>query len=360
MNRVITILLLLLVCMTSDLFAQKEGRLVDNLRVKHTVDSNYIQQFHSPLELTTRLFNSIKYSRFHIRDRALKQKLLYRSNENLILGLGVSYRKLTFNLGLNFPFINNDEEEKGETKYLDAQVHYYLNRYIVDLWFSYFKGYYLSNPHEATSQPITDTSYPIRPDIRNIVISASIMRVLNPTKFSLRAAFVQDEWQKKSAGSFLAGAEYNMIVTKGDSSLLPRNIQDPDFFSGYRLNQYAIFSLGVNGGYGYTWVLFKHLFVNFVAVGSVGLSYVDMDSKFNSPSSQSDVAININYSGRFSMGYNSRSVFVGISNVYTFTSNDSPIGKGSIIQNSGNVRLNVVKRFNLKKPLDTPLLRKIW
>lgn len=323
-------------------------------------DTAYIETFTSPLDLTARYYNSVKYSRYAIRDNRYKGRLQYRSNENLILGVGVSYRKATLNLGLNFPFVNSwDQDKKGETRYLDAQFHYYLDHYVFDAWLSTYKGYFLANPHSLTTQPLDDESYPIRPQIWNTNLSFSLMRVLNSKKFSFRSTFAQDEWQKKSAGSFLIGAEYNMVFNSADSSFIPSNMKNPDFFSGYDFKKNAVFNVGLNGGYGHTFVIARHFFISLIGTVSVGGSYTTMTAASDDLEDLEGLSWNVNYSSKVGMGYNSKTFYIGIATVQAFMTNHTPVDYGKITSNPGNVRINIVKRFVLNKPIDLPILNKI-
>ncbi|MEP2023673.1 MAG: DUF4421 domain-containing protein [Reichenbachiella sp.] len=326
----------------------------------HKQDTNYITSYTSELDLTTRFYNSVKFSRYVLRDSRYDERLKYASNENLILGVGVSYRRVTFNLGLNFPFVNSwDEEEKGKTKYLDAQIHYYLDKYVFDAWLSTYKGYHLTNPHETTLQSPDDDSYPIRQDVRNTNFSFNLMRILNSEKFSFRAAFAQDEWQKKSAGSFLIGAEYNMMLSSADSTLIPLNVKESDFFDGYQMKKSAIVNIGVSGGYGHTFVVAKHFYFSIVATMAVGGSYTSLESSDSTQEDINGLTLNVNYSTKVGLGYNSRTFQVGLATVQTFMTNHTPLDHAKITENPGNVRINLIKRFVLKKPIKMPILNKI-
>lgn len=327
---------------------------------EHIQDTSYIASYTSDLDLTTRFYNSVKFSRYVLRDTRFEERLRYASNENLIIGVGVSYKRATFNLGLNFPFVNSwDQKDKGKTKYLDAQIHYYLDKVVFDAWLSTYRGYYLTNPHETTTQPQDDSSYPIRPHVRNTNFSFNLIRILNPEKFSFRAAFAQDEWQKKSAGSFLVGLEYNMMFTRADSSLIPSNVLEPDFFDGYQMKKCAIVNLGISGGYGHTFVVARHFYFSIVATMALGGSYTSMVSDLDTQKDIDQLSFNVNYSTKVGLGYNSRTFQIGLATVQTFMTNHTPLDHSKITENPGNVRINLIKRFVLNKPISLPILNKI-
>lgn len=350
--------LILLSLSIFDLSVLAQSKQVDEYQ--HEQDTNYIASYTSELDLTARFYNSVKFSRYVIRDTRYDERLRYASNENLIIGVGVSYKRATFNLGLNFPFVNSwDQEDKGKTKYLDAQIHYYLDKFVFDAWLSTYRGYYLTNPHETTTQPLDDNSFPIRPNVRNTNFSFNLVRILNPEKFSFRAAFAQDEWQKKSAGSFLLGVEYNMMFARADSSLIPSNIKEPDFFDGYRMRKSAVVNLGVSGGYGHTFVIARHFYISIVATMAVGGAYTSLASDDATKNDLEQLTYNVNYSTKFGLGYNSETFQVGLASVQSFMTNHTPLDHSKITQNPGNVRINLIKRFVLNKPIKLPILNKI-
>ena len=85
-------------------------------------------------------------------------------------------------------------------------------------------------------------------------------RVPNKEKFSYRAALVQNEWQKKSAGSVLYGGEiYYVIGPENDSTFIPKLIEDNYVQKGYFEMRYI--SIGPGIGYAYALVIKKHFYV---------------------------------------------------------------------------------------------------
>jgi len=341
---VLLALLLILCCLG---FAQNKGG----------IDSTYVSTFTGPIDLTGRLYSSVKYSRFWVSDRNINERLRYRTNTNFILGVGINYRRLAFNLGLNFPFINDDDALRGETKYLDFQGHYYKPNYTLDLWLSRYKGYFLFNSAAVTTQSSLDKSFLIRPDMVNTNFGISVMHVFNSKRYSFRAAFAHDEWQKKSAGSFLLGSDINVVAIKGDSSFVPKTINDPDFFDQYQLDRVLIYNLSMNAGYAYTLVLKKHFFIAVSVSGSIGISHTTLESDLVSQQETNGITHNFNLNVKAAIGYNSAKYFVGFTGVNSWLFNKTTIPGGVITQIPGNVRLHFVKRITLSKPIKLPLMK---
>ena len=92
--------------------------------------------------------------------------------------------------------------------------------------------------------------YYFRKDIKERLLGLAAYKVPNKEKFSYRAAIVQNEWQKKSAGSFLYGGEAYYGSIQGDSSLVPAKIQAG--FPQAGMTKMRYFSFGPGAGYAYT------------------------------------------------------------------------------------------------------------
>ena len=87
-------------------------------------DTNYFVTY--PGMLTTRFYFSQKYVAFTLQGD--NKDLQYRPNTTLNMGVGATYHNFSLNLAYGFGFINQDKE-KGKTKYLDLQGHFYPNKW---------------------------------------------------------------------------------------------------------------------------------------------------------------------------------------------------------------------------------------
>jgi hypothetical protein len=272
--------------------------------------------------------------------------LIYRPNTTLNMGVGATYRAITLNLAYGFGFLNNDAA-KGKTNYLDLQTHFYTRQLAIDLSGQFYRGYYLNN--RSTGYPGKDDYY-LRPDIGVALIGGSIYYIVNSRNFSLRAATLQSEWQTKSAGSMLIGAEIYYGAVPGDSAFVPA------LFTG-RYDQEGIkkvhlFKVGPGIGYTYTFVYDKHFYLTWGLSANinagVAVEYSDTASKKRFTASP-------NYNYRFALGYNS-SVWAFnvmlVGNEINFKGASSPHNYDI---KTGNVRINLNRRLmpgpKLKKKL---------
>ena len=185
--------------------------------------------------LTARAYLSRKYNVLSFNPPAPVQPFQYRATTSLNLGIGATYHAFTLNIGIGITKFNPNKE-KGNTKYLDLQGHFYARKWNIDLLGEFYKGYYLT-PQGLAAPP--GKPYYVRPDIGLSLVGFAFYRPLNQKKFSYQAGLLQNEWQKKSAGSILFGGEIYYGSIYGDSSLVPARI-DPGI-SLLGMNKYHFF-----------------------------------------------------------------------------------------------------------------------
>ncbi|MBC7849357.1 MAG: DUF4421 domain-containing protein [Chitinophagaceae bacterium] len=300
-------------------------------------DTTYIEPYTKLI--TGRVFLSEKYTIFGLEG---PKQIQYRPNTRLSLGLGATYRALTLSIGYGFAFLNKDGG-RGKTKYLDLQTHLYGAKWRYDLFGQFYKGYYIYPKGFAAAVPGT---YYIRPDLQVNEIGVSAFHIYNNKRFSYRAAFLQSEWQKKSAGSFLLGGSFVYGSTKADSAFIPAresaNYQQKD------IRRLRYFELGPGAGYVYTFVWKQHWYITASATVSLDLGFVK-------ETAVSDVKHSINLSPNFmfrsGIGYNSSTWNYNFAWVSNRTSVDGQFNNGGYNINTGNYRFTIAKRFTPGKKL---------
>lgn len=324
-------------------------------RSKSEVDTNYIVSF--PQFITTRAYLSRKYTNMILEDTETGLTLNYEPNTALTFGIGATANGFTLNLAYGFNFLNEDEE-KGETRYLDLQSHIYTRRYVIDFFFQLYNGQYLDNTQFLN--PESAVPYYLRPDIRMRVFGLSFQEVLNEKKFSYAASLVQNEYQKKSAGSFLIGGEVTFLYANADSNFIPHFIEDTLFQEFQGINHLSTFQFGPSAGYAYSLVIRKHFFIMLSI--NTSLLIASTSYELENGDNFSEWQFNPNFSTRAAMGYNSRTWYLGAqwvqNNTVVKSLDETVLGTFGI----GNVRLNYVKRFvmgpKLKKQVDRIPFRK--
>lgn len=304
-------------------------------RVKPVPDSGYIRSYDTMI--TARVYLSQKYLSLHMKDKDSRQVLKYYPNSALNAGVGASYGWLTINVSAGLLFLNNgsDELAKGKTKAYDLQAHFYGPKAVIDLFAQKYEGYHLYPQGHAMA---SGTGWYIRPDMQMVQLGFSGYYAFNWRRYSSRAAYLQNEWQVRSAGSFLLGAEVFFEQANADSSFVPQALE-----KGYRSGntsriQYG--DLAPGAGYAYTLVLGKHIFISASLTGSLSLDIL----KESSPGySHTSFAFDPNYAFKTGLGFNSRRFTASITWVNNSVTASGP--NTAYTTYAGNARVHAAYRF---------------
>jgi len=212
-------------------------------------DSAYYKIYNR--QITGRLILSHKFTGLRILRG--DERFKYRPVTTYNAGIGFTYEWLTVNLGYGIGWINPNTD-RDNTRSLDLQFHAYGRRIIVDALGQFYKGYRLSGTEE------------VRKDIRANAVGATAQYLLNADRFSYRAAFLQSEWQQRSAGSWLLGFNMYGGNVRSDSAIVPRANGEP------AVERTTFFQTGPSAGYAYSYVYKKHFFATASASLSLDLS----------------------------------------------------------------------------------------
>ncbi|MGK2860592.1 MAG: DUF4421 domain-containing protein [Chitinophagaceae bacterium] len=308
---------------------------------------NYYTTFDD--QLTLRLYLAKKYTSLIMKAPPPVQSLRYRPNSLTTMGINGTYKSLSLSFGSGFGFLNPNKIEKGKTRSFDFQTHIYSHDWVTDIYAQFYKGYYLSLGGPSGT---TDKNYYVRPDAKVMLLGTSVYRLLNGDKFSYRAGFSQSEWQKKSAGSVLLGAEIYYGTMKGDSALVPGNISV--YYPQRGIERVRLLELGPGAGYAYTAVWEE----NFFLTGSATINGdISMVKETSAEGSANRVSISPNATLRAVAGYNSEEWAATISWLHNTTNAKGQSSNYEYGIKTGEFRITLAKRFtpgkNLKRKLDT-------
>ncbi len=296
-------------------------------------DSNYYRSYDTTF--TVRMYLTQKYLSLIISGGSKANDLKYRPNSKLNIGAGVTYGWITLNADFGFGFLNKGDEDKGKTKSLDLQLHSYGRKISVDLSYQYYRGLYL---YPKGSGLENKENWYVRPDIRLLQIGGSAYYATNWRKFSYRAALLQNEWQIKSAGSFLLGAQASYGQSKGDSALVPAAIAGSYSAAGVKQVTYGSIAPGI--GYAYSLVIARHWFATAGIISSLAFGLLK-ETRDTSKSTMFSARPNFTY--KAGIGYNSRRFTTSLSLF------DNSLGtkssKSGYRYEAGNVRLDIAYRF---------------
>lgn len=307
-------------------------------------NDNYYESF-SHL-ITARTYFSQKYTNFGLPSGTSIRNINYNPNTTLNFGVGATYEWFTLNLAYGFGFLNGGDEIKGKTKYLDLQSHIYTRKMSIDFMGQFYSSFFLRPKGVAA---VDGREFYIRPDIKVRHFGLAPYYILNWKQLSLRAPMIQNEWQKKSAGSILLGGDLYYGNTHGDSAFVPTVIEDNYPHKGIYKIRY--FNIGPGAGYAYTYVLDEKFYATGGVTMSFPISFHKEWSEETAPTSVVKFSPNLTY--RAGIGYNDDTKSIGLMWVNSSFSTRGDTGKFRIL--TGNIRLNMAYRFepgpNLKRKL---------
>ena len=180
-------------------------------------DTVYLADY-TPL-LTSRLYLLFQNASLLINPDPDKiSKIVYHPNVSLRLGIGGNWRWFGLGLSIVNPFYTTDEGKYGKTSTIDMRITAFGRKIAGELFVQRYKGFYISYPNRA------DGTHYILPDMRTFSLGLAGYWILNARRFSIRAAFIQNERQKKSAGSLIFRPSFLYYQISSDNGIIPAEI----------------------------------------------------------------------------------------------------------------------------------------
>ncbi|WP_422349726.1 DUF4421 family protein [Flagellimonas sp.] len=237
---------------------------------------SYIKSF--PEKFTVRIGLSNTSNSFLITDTETGQRLKLKPNEKTYSGVSFLFRSLELDLGYSPKFISNNQDNEG-SKLFTLNFRTFWNQWMQTLDFYAQKGF----------SAITEDGSVRFPDLRTLKIGGTTAYIFN-TKFSFRAVGFQNEWQKKSAGSFVPRFTFYYTRYGLKNAGLESNANSYDVAFG--------------PGYHYNLVIAKNYILGAGATTGIGM---------NMTSSQIKTNTSVLYEAIFrgALGYNSERFYIG-------------------------------------------------
>jgi len=232
-----------------------------NSQNNNYVDTNFIGIY--PYDGGIYSYISNKSNDLSYRNTQKNYTLYYYPNTWGYWGIGAYYKWLDLSVNL-YSFGKRDESLYGITSRIDLQSHIYLRKYIIDAFFQYYNSFY-SNSYYLTND--SNKIY-LRPDIKMFHSGINFLRIVKYNKFSVKSAFSQSEIQKKSVGTWIWGAKFNIFGISADS-VFSSSILHSIFPKDYRLISFNSTQIGIKGGYMYN---YKRKYWTFNITVILGLS----------------------------------------------------------------------------------------
>ncbi|MEP3208347.1 MAG: DUF4421 family protein [Maribacter sp.] len=253
-------------------------------------DSAYVRKF--PEKVTVRLGVQNTSNSFVFTNTETNEITSLVPNDKTYLGISFLFRSVELDLGYAPNFFSENQDNKG-SKLFTLNFRMFMGKWMQTLDFYKQKGFFLGNLEE-----IDFLSFP---EARTLKIGGTTSYIFND-KFSFRAIGFQNEWQKKSAGSFIPSL--SMYYTRF-------NLQNTGLFTG---NQAINLALGP--GYYYNWVVKKHIILAAGITAGFGVNFTKSSENNNS-------AFLFQTMLRTAIGYNSEHFFTGLNVSFQFVEYDA-------------------------------------
>lgn len=292
--------------------------------------------------LTVKTFVGRKLSNFSLNDHINDLSIEYNSNPSSTFGIGFSYKWLGLSVG--FGTKNVLDTLFGKTNRIDIQTNIYLRSFKINLYSSIYDGYYIENSNSILKNWQPETYY-YRPDIESRTLGFSALYILNSKRYSTRATFLQNEWQKKTAGSLILGGSLIYNSVSADSNLIPSRLIIDTAFNSMNFDQNSSFTIGSDVGYAFTLVIFKRVFFDFSLMG--GLAFGNSKISLNEENTLSSFKLNLTLLNSMGIGYNGRKLYAGFSYNGFVASSQLPIENANTTINLIKYNFTIAYRFTI-------------
>jgi len=322
-------------------WVQAQGTQANFFNKNFQIDTSYIQDLSD--KLVVRGFSKSKTNSLDIVNTITNEQLIYKPNSSSSLGGGFNYNWLGVDISVQLPGTDKEHQKYGETNSFDFQANTYLRKFAVDLSYVRYKGYYL----EDANDPKNGDTIIKHQGLRTHSLGLGVNYIFNNKKFSYRAAYLQNERQKKSSGTFFSGGFISLTGLESNKGLIPLHYVKlyPEIANLTRINSWQV---GGQGGYAHTFVL-KSFYLTMSLGGGLGVE----NKKFITKDSRtliSEFGLAPRYQLRGAFGYNSNDLSFGIQGVKDGVFIGGT-GKNDLIYNFGSWRLFVAYRLTAPKPL---------
>jgi hypothetical protein len=258
--------------------------------------------------LAIRIYTNTKWNTLDIiRER---QILTLKPNSPTSLGVGFNYRDYGLAVAFGLPKSKDSRRKYGDTRRLDLQVNKIGDKIGLDGFAQFYRGYFNANPDDFLDWQKEE--FPQLSDMRVVSIGLNGFYIFNSDRFSYKAAFIRNQVQLKSAGSFTVGifGHYDLSVT--ENGFIPEEFPD-SISNNFDLRSFSTLALGVTFGYLHTWVISKYFFVSTGITPGFGNQRIELKTIAGEKSVQNAPAAQL--AARAAIGYESRYLYAGLSGV---------------------------------------------
>ncbi len=296
------------------------------------VDTSYVEKHND--DFNVKLYSISKFNFFRLQDKDKSAGVWYRPTRQLNLGVGLAYKWFALDLAFNFGI--REETDIEHSRFLDFQGNVFSDKQIVEAVLQYYYGYQLIRNFGFDVPEDIEFG---REDVRTVFLGLQYYFALNYDKFSLKAPFILNEIQKKSAGSWVIGAGFRLYSMDADSSLAPIPEIDPEDFPVTGLT-----NLNFSAGFGYihSFSIKKYFFITIGIIPELCYNMGDYRTDYNRSFKNN---LSYGFTSLNAIGYNGVRFFTGLQ----FMGDLIGIGIDDYLMNVGNGKAKFFVGYRFKK-----------
>ncbi len=313
--------------------------------VKLKYDKSYIHSYTD--QITSRFYLLREQIGFQIRPAYRNQTVNYRANIGVKIGLAAIYKWYGVGLAIKMPFVGTGNDIRGKSSIIDLRINAYGRALAAELSYSDYKGFYMQNTDALYNHWQTGDPKYIRPDMRILAYGGIFYYIPNFKKHSFRAAYLQNERQKKSSGSLLVVPSFLHARLGADSSVVPAVFAEKyDIPPNEHIIDGKFYTIGLSIGYSYTFVFLEYFYINMSIVPGAFVRVRNYETTWDTREDTKIIAL---WLARAAIGYNADKFYIGAGGVFGFNNAPFPEGNLSFQFDLNQYRFWVGTRFGVKK-----------
>jgi hypothetical protein len=319
-------------CSAGPVFAQDFGKRTDTIQGP---DTAYIADY---TQLLTARFFLLYQDASLVLNPGSSDEIIYSPNVSGRIGIAGIYKWFGLGISMGNSVLKRNTEKYGNTSVLDLRVNAYGRSVAAELYLQNLRGFFLKEPVDPQGD------YYKIPDMRIFSLGFTGYYIYNHKRFSIRSAFIQNERQKKSAGSFILRPTFLYYKITSDSGIIPSELAFNYAINSHFLIQGGDFySFGLSPGYAYTLVFLKKFYLNAAAFPGVLWQHYNYEADQHLFSS---AAFTFTFSWRAAAGYNTDRFYIGASIASGFDKIPGWAGKSNFYYDIAQMRFWIGTRFN--------------
>lgn len=237
----------------------------------------------------------------------------YRTLASNITGFGIHYGKFSLFAGIKTPGKFSDRQRRVKTQFTQLNVAMTDLHLRVEGSARFYTGFYDFNSPRYIPDFTDSTAFYSDAGMKNRSIKLKGFYFPNEKKrFSYAAAYINNERQLRSAGSWILSANVYHYAVIGSKPIVPIYIQ-PLYAPYDNFTRITVNAVSAGFGYTHTFTIFKRVFLNLLL--TIGAEGRDINITGGDKNLRNKALMYSAYDFRSSLGYNSDHFFLSIQTI---------------------------------------------